>query len=91
MAILLNLLLNLACHRNHGCARETIKIYASNEVVAAAGLSMEMPPRPPLSMEINTVALKLPALWPDTPRKWFLCCEGKFRLHRITAQQTAMG
>ena len=30
--------------------------------IAAAGLSMETPGRPPLSMEINTVALKLPAL-----------------------------
>ena len=34
------------------------------------------------------MALKLPALWPDNPRKWFLYCERKFRLHRITAQQT---
>ena len=29
---------------------------------AAAGLLMETPARPPLSMEMNTVALKLPAL-----------------------------
>ena len=34
------------------------------------------------------MALKLPALWPGNPRKWFSYCEGKFRLHRITAQQT---
>ena len=34
------------------------------------------------------MALKLPALWPENPRKWFLYCEGKFRLHKITAQQT---
>ena len=34
----------------------------SNDVLAAAGLLMEMPARPPLSMEMNTVALKLPAL-----------------------------
>ena len=34
------------------------------------------------------MALKLPALWPDNPRKWFLYCEGKFRIHKITAQQT---
>ena len=34
------------------------------------------------------MALKLPALWPDNPRKWFLYCEGKLRLHKITAQQT---
>ena len=39
-------------------ARETID--ATNDVLAAAGLSMETPRRPP-SMEINTVALKLPA------------------------------
>ena len=49
-------------------------------MLAGAGLSMEM--------EVNTVALKLPALLPDNPRKWFLYCEGKFRLHRITAQPT---
>ena len=67
-------------------ARQTID--ASNDVLAAAGLSMETPGRPPLSMEINTGALKLPALWPDNPRKWFLYCEGKFRIHKITAQQT---
>ena len=48
---------------------------------------METPPLPPLSMEIDTVALKLPALWPDNPRKWLLYCEGKFRVHKITAQQ----
>ena len=34
------------------------------------------------------MALKLPALWPDNPRKRFLYCEGKFRIHKITAQQT---
>ena len=67
-------------------ARETID--ASNDVLAAAGLSVETPGRPPLSMEINTVALKLPALWPGNPRKWTLYCEGKFRIHKITAQQT---
>ena len=56
-------------------ARETID--ASNDVLAAAGqwLLMETPARPPLSKEMNTVALKLPALWPDNPRKWFLYCE----------------
>ena len=67
-------------------ARETID--ASIDVLAAAGLSMETPGRPPLSMEINTVALKLPALWPDNPRKWFLYCEENFRIHKITAQPT---
>ena len=60
------------------CART---IDASNDVLAAAGLLMETPARPPLSMEMNTVALNLPALWPDNPRKWFLYCEGKFRIH----------
>ena len=54
----------------------------SNDVLAAAGLLMETPARPLLSMEMNTVALKLPALWPDNPRKWFLYCEGKFRIHK---------
>ena len=43
---------------------------------------METPARPPLSMEMNAVALKLPASWPDNPRKWFLYCEGKFRIHK---------
>ena len=52
------------------------------DVLAAAGLLMETPARPPLSMEMNTVALKLPASWPDNPRKWFLYCEGKFRIHK---------
>ena len=61
------------------CART---IDASNDVLAAAGLLMETPARPPLSMEMNTVALHLPALWPDNPRKWFLYCEGKFRIHK---------
>ena len=49
---------------------------------ADPGLLMETPARPPLSMEMNTVALNLPALWPDNPRKWFLYCEGKFRIHK---------
>ena len=34
----------------------------SNDVLAAVGLLMETSARPPLSMEMNTVALKLPAL-----------------------------
>ena len=67
-------------------AQQTIA--ASSELLAAAGISMEMPAHPPLGMEVNAVAVKLPALWPDNPRKWFLHCEAKFRLHRITAQQT---
>ena len=61
------------------CART---IDTSNDVLAAAGLLMETPARPLLSMEMNTVALNLPALWPDNPRKWFLYCEGKFRIHK---------
>ena len=48
------------------CART---IDASNDVLAAAGLLMETPARPPLSMEMNTVALNLPALWPGTIRE----------------------
>lgn len=67
-------------------AQQTIA--ASSELLAAAGISMEMPAHPPLGMEVNAVAVKLPALWPDNPRKWFLHCEAKFRLHSITAQQT---
>ena len=38
--------------------------------------------------EVHAVGLKLPALWPDNPVKWFLHCEAKFRLHKITVQQT---
>ena len=37
-------------------------IDTSNDVLAAAGLLMETPAHPPPSMEMNTVALKLPAL-----------------------------
>ena len=59
-------------------------IDASNRVLAAAGLPIDTPPGP----TINAVAVKLPALWPDNPNKWFLYCEGKFRLHNISKQQT---
>ena len=58
------------------CART---IDASNDVLAAAGGNASSPP---LCMEMNTVALNLPALWPDNPRKWVLYCEGKFRIHK---------
>ena len=57
---------------------------ASNRVLTAAGLPIDTPPGP----TINAVAVKLPALWPDNPNKWFLYCEGKFRLHNISKQQT---
>ena len=56
-------------------------IDASNRVLAAAGLPIDTPP-------INAVAVKLPALWSDNQNKWFLYCEGKFRLHNISKQQT---
>ena len=59
-------------------------IDASNRVLAAAGLPIDTPPGP----TINAVSVKLPALWPDNPNKWFLYCEGKFRLHNISKQQT---
>ena len=39
-------------------------------------------------LTMNAVAVKLPALWPDNPNKWFLYCEGKFRLHNFSKQQT---
>ena len=65
-------------------AAQTI-ITASNQVLAAAGFTLETDRRP---MEVSAVAVKLPALWADNPAKWFLHCEGKFRLHRITSQQT---
>ena len=39
-------------------------------------------------LTINAVGVKLPALWPDNPNKWFLYCERKFRLHNISKQQT---
>lgn len=62
-------------------------IAASSQVLAAAGLPIDTPPQP-VDMTISAVAVKLPALWPDNPLKWFLHCEGKFRLHRISSQQT---
>ena len=58
-------------------------IAAGNQVLAAAGLPINTPPCP-----ANDVAVKLPALWPDNPNKWFLYCDGKFRLHNISKQQT---
>ena len=62
-------------------------IDAGNRVLAAAGLPIDTPPGP-TDLTINAVAVKLPALWPDNPNKWFLYCEGKFRLHNISKQQT---
>ena len=62
-------------------------IAAGNQVLAAAGLPINTPPCP-ADLTINAVAVKLPALWPDNPNKWFLYCEGKFRLHNISKQQT---
>ena len=61
-------------------------IAAGNQVLAAAGLPINKPPC--LALTINAVAVKLPALWPDNTNKWFLYCEGKFRLHNISKQQT---
>ena len=62
-------------------------IAAGNQVLAAAGLPINTPPCP-ADLTINAVAVQLPALWPDNPNKWFLYCEGKFRLHNISKQQT---
>ena len=56
-------------------------------MLAAAGLPINKPASP-ADLTINAVAVKLPALWPDNPNKWFLYCEGKFRLHNILKQQT---
>ena len=53
----------------------------------AAGLQINTPPCR-ADLTINAVAVKLPALWPDNPNKCFLYCEGKFRLHSISKQQT---
>ena len=60
------------------CART---IYASNDVLAPISGCRAIngnASSPPLSMEMNTVALNLPALWSDNLRKWVLYCEGKF-------------
>ena len=62
-------------------------IAAGNQVLAAAGLPINTPPCP-ADLTINAVAVKLPALWPDNPNKWFLYCEGKFRLHNISKLAT---
>ena len=61
-------------------------IVTNSAILEAAGLAVA--PTPAAPMEISAVGLKLPSLWPDNPAKWFLHCEGKFRLHRIVSQQT---
>ena len=61
-------------------------IVINSAILEAAGLAVV--PTPACPMEISTVGLKLPSLWPDNPAKWFLYCEGKFRLHMIVSQQT---
>ena len=55
-------------------------------VLQAAGMDVETPTQ--RTLEVQAVSLKLPALWPDNPEKWFLHCEAKFRLHKIVVQQT---
>ena len=64
-------------------------IVANSAILEAAGVSSDATPvTGPRTMEVSAVSLKLPALWPDNPEKWFLHCEGKFRIHRIVSQQT---
>ena len=63
-------------------------IATNSAILEAAGLAVVPTPATIGPMEISAVALKLPSLWPDNPAKWFLHCEGKFRLHRIVSQQT---
>ena len=58
------------------------QVQQAQEVLAATGLPVET-----TRSHANAVAMKLPALWPDNPKKWFLHCDGRFRIHRITAQQ----
>ena len=60
-------------------ARQTID--TSNDVLAAAGLLMETPARPPPAKHGNEhggVKTASVIIRPDNPRKWFLYCEGKF-------------
>ena len=63
-------------------------IATNSAILEAAGVAVVPTPATIGPMEISAVALKLPSLWPDNPAKWFLHCEGKFRLHRIVSQQT---
>ena len=65
-----------------------VDLAAAQAVLAAAGLVPEAERVDRRPVEVSAVAVRLPALWPDNPAKWFLHCEGKFRLHRITSQQT---
>ena len=65
-----------------------VDLAAAQAVLAAAGLVPEAERVDRRPVEVSAVAVSLPALWPDNPAKWFLHCEGKFRLHRITSQQT---
>ena len=75
--------------KNNCRCRTCVYRYAMGQyqVLAAAGLPIATPPGT-ADLTINTLAVKLPALWPDNPNKWFLYCEGKFRLHNFTKQQT---
>ena len=62
-------------------------IATNSAILEAAGVAVVPTPATIGPTEISAVALKLPSLWPDNPAKWFLHCEGKFRLHRIVSQQ----
>ncbi len=63
-------------------------IVTNSATLAAAGVAVVPTPAAIGPMEISVVGLKLPSLWPDNPAKWFLHCEGNFRLHMIVSQQT---
>ena len=71
---------------NLGTAQAVIVI--NSAILEATGAAVVPTPAMISPMEISAVLLKLPSLWPDNPAKWFLHCEGKFRLHRIVSQQT---
>ena len=69
-------------------ATEQAAIVTNSAILEAAGVAVVPTPATIGPMEISAVALELPSLWPDNPAKWFLHCEGKFRLHMIVSQQT---
>ena len=67
-------------------ATAQVAIVTNSAILEDAGLAVV--PTPAAPMEISAVGLKLPSRWLDNPAKWFLHCEGNFRLHRSMSQQT---
>ena len=65
-------------------ARETID--AGNDVLAAAWLSFETGRLAPAKHGDKHGGGKTASIMTGQSAKWFLYCEGKFRLYRITAQ-----